>query len=203
MRWSLSGLPRFPCGLGGSLLSFLLRRAFAGAENLATNPDGRLESFVMVGTALSDLVVRGTEPIAGCGFLQPSLIVRATWTERSFLDVGFELGNDEIGGRFDAAVEIDRTDDRLGGVSQDRSLVSPAGRIFAFTEAKSFSQAQGCTDFGECRSTHDGCPRLGEVSFGKVREASKEMIGHNQLQDGIAEEFEAFVGGLTVMFCTP
>ena len=201
--WPLSGLPGFPCGLGGSLLGFLLRRALAGAEKLATDPDGRLESFVMIRTALGDLIVRGIEPIMGCGFLQPSLVIGAAGAKGGLLDSRFELGDHEGSGRIESTIEVDGADDCLGRIGENRRLLTPTGCILSLAEAQPGTETERHTDIGQRTGAHHRSSGLREMPLGQVREEGEEVVGDHQLQDGIAEKLESFVGVLAIVLCTP
>src|SRR6266700_7970435 len=68
---------RAPGGRGRLLLGFLLGAALARAVDAPAHPDQRTEGFLVVGTALVDVVLRHAQNAGGGQFLQRGLPVQA------------------------------------------------------------------------------------------------------------------------------
>ena len=58
------------------------------------------------------------------------------------LDQAVEEPVDQAAGRFEVVVEVDRPDQRLHGVGEDRGLVPAAGGLLALAEAQEVAEAE-------------------------------------------------------------
>src|ERR1043165_487253 len=128
--------PKCPqCMLGPLLLRLFLRRPFAALRQAA---DLHLhdEALVVIGTDLVDhrvLRQRQSPPLRQ--LLQRGLVVvEEEVVGVDALDVVLERALDQRARRLDAAVEVDRRDDGLEQVRQQRVLLPPARLLFADAE---------------------------------------------------------------------
>ena len=69
------------------------------------------------------------------------------------------------------------------------AAVAPAGRLTAAVDRP------GSPTLGQDAGVDDGGADLGQLALGEVREALVGVAGDDQAEDGVAQEFEALVGG--------
>ena len=110
------------------------------------------------------------------------------------VDVGGEEGEDEGAGGVDAAVEINGSDNGFHHVGKDGGALTSAGGAFAATEKEVVGEGQGDCLPMQSFFADDGGADAGEVAFGKLGEGAVEVVGADVAENGIAEEFQTFVG---------
>ena len=72
--------------------------------------------------------------------------------------------------------------------------MAATGVLFAATEEDVFVQADVATVFGEDAAIDEGGAGFGERAFAVIGKFIVEDAGEDELQDGVAEEFEALIG---------
>lgn len=150
----------------------------------------------MVGPVLGvDEVARVAAPLALRVLEEGALEVEVGTVGGDFLEVRQEVGGDERPGRLEAAVEVDGAEDRLEGVPEDRGARASAGEVFLAAEVEEVADADGAAFFGEDGLADEEGLDLGEVALTLVAVAFEEVLGDDEVEDGVAEEFEALVGG--------
>ncbi len=102
---------------------------------------------------------------------------------------------DDLGGTFDAELHVDRTEEGLDGVGQDRGLVATTGRLLAATEAYVVADAKSAGHDGQCLGTDDGRAQLGQLTFWQVGVVGEQGVGDDEPEHRVAEELEALVVG--------
>src|SRR5579863_8921336 len=115
-----SGIASPPGVLGGTGLGALLRAALAGSHGPVGDAHDRGVRRVVARARRGDLVVRGAQAVGLTPLAKARLRIRVARTRRG---VGDGLGQhlvDEGLGRVVAVLQIDRGDQRLEGVSQQR-----------------------------------------------------------------------------------
>src|SRR5271169_5166282 len=125
---------RVPGRLGRVLLGLLLGAALAGAQHAPADPDHGPERLLVVRPALLDLVVRHPEHVRRGQLLQRGLPVQSGAQPGRLGDDRVEQAMDQRAGLGQPAVDVDRPDDGLQRVGQDRGLVAAAGHLFAAAE---------------------------------------------------------------------
>jgi hypothetical protein len=114
-----------------------------------------------------------------------------------------EKAGDEVTRRVRPAVEIDRPDDRLERIGQDRRLAAAAGAVFALSEQDELTERDLIGDLGEGSGVDDGLAQIGEVAFGQRAVAPVRQIGDGPAEYSVAEELEALVRRLAREFGAP
>src|SRR5688572_21490842 len=111
-------------------------------------------------------------------------------TEIVWLTCGFhrrpEFADDELASGVQAAVEINRGDQGLARVRQQRLLAPPSGFFFASPENHVLAESELLSEFRERRGRHDHRLDLRLLAFGELRERAKERIRNDQTEHGIA-----------------
>src|SRR6478609_9501658 len=178
---------------GGLLLGNLLGATGAGAEHVAPHGDLGLEPLGVLRAVLGDAVLGCAQGVAGGDLLQAGLPVQAG-------PQGGRLGQQrvdevvhELAGGLDARRLVDRADDRLDGVGEDRVLVPPTGRLLAAAEEDVVAQAERATDVGERPHVDHGGPQLGELALAGVRVRVVQGGRDDQPEHRVAEELQPLV----------
>src|SRR4051794_17863980 len=123
-----------PRGLGGLLLGGLLRAAGALAVDRAGQEHGGGEGLGVVGSVVLDRVPGRAEPAGGGELLQAGLPVQAGAAGRGLDQQRVEQPVHDLCGGVQPAAEVDRAEQRLEGVGEDRVLLPAAGRLLAAAE---------------------------------------------------------------------
>ena len=97
-------------------------------------------------------------------------------------------------GGLDAVRDVDRADQRLEGVGQDRRLVPTAGGLLAPTEPDEDADVDRAGDVGQRAHVHDGGAQLRQLPLGQVGVCAVERVGDDQSEHGVAEELQPLVG---------
>ena len=104
--------------------SFLLRPQ-AGAYALAADQRGDLEALRVIGALLVEQQVRGRLAELALGdLLEVALVVEPALALHGRVDLRLDVRHDEPPGRLHPAVEVDRADEALEHVGQDRGRAS-------------------------------------------------------------------------------
>ena len=91
------------------------------------------------------------------------------------------------------AVKIERGDQRLAGVGQQRLLAAAAGLLLAAAEDHVVAETQPLGELRERRRGHDVRLDLRLLPFGVGRERAEERVGNHQTEHRVAEELERLV----------
>ena len=94
--------------------------------------------------------------------------------------------------------EVDRADQRLERVGEDRVLVAAAGGLLAAAEQQvraDAAVAEPAGDAGQRGHVDHGGTQLGQLALGEVGLAAVELVGDDQAEHRVAQELQALVGG--------
>ena len=105
-----------------------------------------------------------------------------------------QLAQDQLLGGVPARIEVDGPEDGLEGVRQDGGLGPPAGGLLAPAQQQDLAHAEALGHLGQHAGVHHGRAHLGQHPLGEVGVALVAVAGHDETEDGVAEELEAFVG---------
>ncbi len=147
------------------------------------------------GPVPSSDVLRDAQVVVGGDLLQRGLPVEAGAELGGLGDHRVEDAVDDLGGAFDAELYVDRTEQRLDGVGQDRCLVATAGGFFAATEAYVVADAERTGDDSQGLGADDGSAQLGQLAFGQIGVLGEKGVGDDEPEHRVAEELEALVVG--------
>ena len=70
-----------------------------------------------------------------------------------------------------------------------------AGAPLALAQQQEGTQIEFPSDLRERGCVDDGCSQFGKLPLGLVGKVPKQPFGDDNAQDGVAEEFQALVGG--------
>ena len=128
-------------------------------------------------------------------FLQGALIIRHGAIHASF---GHREGADHV--RFDerargveAAVQVDRRDQRFHGVRQQSFLGASSAHLLAAAEEQEIAQRQRLRHFVETGGAHQVSLELGQTAFRRGRKAAHQAVADHEPQDGVAQELQLLV----------
>jgi hypothetical protein len=110
---------------------------------------------------------------------------------------------DELLDHFGSSIEIQRADEGFERIGKDRCFVSSTRCILTDAEEQPLTEPNSprgiCKGFG----VHERFAKFGENPFALLGVLRVDPLRNDPLQDGIAEEFEAFVTRHTLAFCAP
>ena len=152
----------------------------------------------MVGAVVLGLVRRGAEAAGGAQLLQAGLPVQAGAAGGRLDQQRVEQPVHEGGRRLQAQAEVDRTDQRLERVGEDRLLLPAAGGLLAAAQQQLRAEAavaEPAGDAGQRGHVDHGGAQLGQLPLGQVGLAAVERVGDDEAEHRVAEELQALVGG--------
>lgn len=100
---------------------------------------------------------------------------------------------DKAESRSKTTVEIDRGDQRLAGIGEDRRLVGRAGSSFGGRKMQIAIKANRGRDLRERVAPHKLCEAAGQRPFRLGGVLPPEEIGDDNAEDTVAKEFEPLV----------
>jgi hypothetical protein len=153
----------------------------------------------VVGPGLRDQILGNAQALGRGQLLQTRLPVQAGPEVRGLLDQRVEEPVDQLARGLQAPVEIDRADDGLQGVGQDRGLVPAARALLAAAEPDERAEVQPARDLGQGAGVDHGGAQLRELALREVGMQAVEGVGDHQTEHGVAEELEALVGRQTAV----
>lgn len=189
---------------GSGLLGFFLGATDSGAPHAAVNHDLSGEHSSVVRTARRDVVF-------GCGrkrcdrkLLEPGLVVGAARSlGQSAVDQRRPQFEDQSARSVESGIEIDRTDYCFEGIAENRLLVSPTGRPFAFAEQQCVAKFDRSGNLSECcRIDHAG-PQLCQLTFGKLGIAAIDLVRDDQTENGVTKKLKPLVGRTVAVLGAP
>ena len=125
--------------------------------------------------------------------LQHGLVV----LERAARDCNVHLVRDkpqhECARRLDAAVQIDRAEQRFGRIRQDRRPLAPAAGLLAVAQPDLLRDAEFPRDLAQRALAHDRRAQLGQVALGQLGIVRKQVIRRDKAQYGIAKELQPLI----------
>src|SRR3954451_3778728 len=177
------------------LLGFLLAAAGAAAVGPAGDVHHGGEHLLVVGPGLADGVVGHAQRRGRRQLLQAGLPVEAGAQGGGLLDQGVEEPVHEPGGLVEPEVEVDRAQERLEGVGEDRVLVVAAGRLLAAAQPHEGPEPELAADLRQSAHVDHGGPQLGQLTLRQLGVVAEKRVGDDQAEHGVAEELQPLVGG--------
>jgi hypothetical protein len=186
-----------PGGLGGLLLGGLLGASAAAAVDRAAQQHRRREGLGVVGTLVLHPVDRRAEPQAGAQLLEAGLPVQGGTAGRGHDQQRVEQPVHETARGLQATADVHGADQGLERVGQDRVLLPAAGGLLTASQQQvgtDAAVAQPARDPGQRRHVDHGGTQFGQLTFGEVGLAAVELVGDDQAEHRVAQEFQALVG---------
>lgn len=128
-------------------------------------------------------------------FLEFAFVVTFGMGGLKLVEVFFEEGEGDALGVGEATVEVDRAEEGFEDIGEVGVPIASAVNFFAIAEDEGLAEIDAAGGLGEGGSGDDGGAEFGEEAFFEVGEALEEVVGDDEFEDGIAEEFEALVIG--------
>ncbi len=100
-------------------------------------------------------------------------------------------------------VEVDRPDDGLDGVGEDRRLAPTPRHVLTPTEQQGGAEVEVDGHLGQHGRVHHGGAHLGQGALGHLGIGPVAVFGHDQAEHGVAQELEALVGRDSAGFGAP
>src|SRR5690349_11682402 len=104
-----------------------------------------------------------------------------------------EFAPEELPDIVDAAVEINRRDERLVAIRQQRLLAASAGLLLAAPEQQVLAELQTLRQPGERRRRDERGLRLRLLAFVPLGELAEEHIGDDEAEHRVAEKLQRLV----------
>ena len=188
----LVGFDSLFCG-GGLGFLFAVTDAYTFDRLADINADS--EGFVVVGPFFFDGVVGWGFSVGFLGeFLEVGLGVAPRAGIENVVNFGQNMLFYELFGFFVAFVEINGADDGLETVSEDDGVGAVGAVFFATREADEGCVAEFFAGGTDGLGADEGGAKGGHDTFGLVV-VTKEEVGGNEFENGIAEKFETLVVG--------
>src|SRR3984957_13378403 len=185
----------FPGRSCGLLFGVLLGASLAGTPPGPADEDLGYVDPVVVGPRPHHRVTGRPRAVAHGFLLQPALVVKVVGFLAGPLNCLAELAQDELPRGLPAGVEIDRSEDGLEGVGQDGGLGPATRPFFAPAQQEDLTYPEPTRHLRQDAGVNHGGTDLGQLAFGEVGEALERVAGHDEAQNGVAQELEALVGG--------
>ncbi len=192
-----------PGGAGRRLLRLLFGTAVPLPAGLAGHVHDGVEGLGVIGAGVSHRVDGQVIEPPSAQLLQPGLVVLAARTDGGLGDPRPEEAHDEILGGVPSLVDVDRSDDRLGGVRQYGRLLPAPGGVLTLAEQQGDTEAELQGHVGQRRGVDDRGPDLGQLPFRQVGIGPEQELGDDEAENRIAQELEAFVGPDPGVFGAP
>ena len=109
------------------------------------------------------------------------------------VQIGLHHADDEVPGRVVPLVEKQRGHQRLESARQVGLAPDSAQVRLALAHYQPVAEVQTAADLRERRLVHERSAHLRQVTLGTVREPRDEILGHDQVENSVAQELEAFV----------
>ena len=171
---------------------FCFSRSFA--QDFAVDFDFHVEGLVVVRSfAAAQFVFDVLRALLLDVFLEEGLIVFFIMAALDQVQVALELVKNEFTGFFIGTVNINRTDDGFKGVGHDARPRASSRSQFPLAQEDIVPHVELGTDRSQRRFADDTGPGLGQFPFGHVGIMKEQIFTYDQVQDGIAQKFQAFV----------
>src|SRR5581483_577386 len=174
-------------------LGLLLRAALTLPPDLASNPYHGEEALCVIRALVADRVAGQLGEVAGRELLQAGLVVLPARSLARLPDAVAEQVDHHPLGRLPSRGEVHHTEDRFEGVGEDRRLLPAARARFALAEQQRRAQFEHARDLRARRRAHYRGPHLGQPALGQVRVGPVDVVGDDEAEHRVAEEFAAFV----------
>ncbi len=189
--------------MGGGFFGEFFGGAAAGAEEAVLEVHG---DFVGAGVVLAfdadDGVAEGVVAVLGLDeFLEAAFGVAAVFDDGEAVGEGAVEGEDDALRGREVAVEVEGADEGFEGVFARGGAGPATGGFFAGAEAQAGVELEVAGEAGEEDAVGEGGAAAAELAFAVGGVEAVERFGEDELEDGVAEEFEALVvfgGGLVL-----
>lgn len=152
----------------------------------------------MVRPVLGDAVLGHAEFRGRGELLQAGLPVQTGAEQRGTLQQRVEQPVDQLAGGVETVLEVDRADQRLGGVGEDARLLPATGHLLAPAQVEVRAEPVVPEGGGHAREgvhVHDARPQLGELPLGQLGVVAVQPLGDDDREHRVAEELQPLVGG--------
>jgi hypothetical protein len=99
----------------------------------------------------------------------------------------------ETANGIEAAIKVDRGDDRFEGVGEKGGLVAATGFFFTPAEAEMFAESEATSGDFEGVGVDDAGTAFGKLAFAPLGEIGEEIFAGQEFENGVAEKFETFI----------
>ncbi len=185
--------------LSGALFGGFFGVAPGGGEGASVDGDADFEAFGVIGSAFVDEFIGGggAEHFLAV-LLEEGLVVLLVGGGGEGQDVLVHMLEDEVFGGVVSAVDEECGDDGFEGAGGEGGG-SFGAADHAFSDEEEVGESDGVGDFGAGAAGDDGGFEFGEVAFEVLGVELVEVVADDHAEDGVAEEFEPFIGVATVI----
>ena len=100
---------------------------------------------------------------------------------------------DDLPGRADAPVQIDRRQHRLHCVGLDGGALPAAAGLLSFSQAQVLPQIQLRGHLHQALLAHQGRPGAGQLPLGQIGVVAVQVVGHHHTQNRIPQKFQPLI----------
>ena len=102
--------------------------------------------------------------------------------------------------RFITGIAENRPENSFQDIGQQALLFPAAAVLFPFAQQQAVAKLQLPGKSGQPLFTHHLGPNAGQLPLGNAWEIPKHSLAHDQIDNGIAQEFKALIVGSTGLF---
>lgn len=181
---------------GASSLHFRFFFAFSGstAEFAATPGDDGFEEFGVIRAGLADDAVGRRFGIDGLeAFLEIAFGIGLDEAIAELVELSAEHADDKLRGGIEPGIDVNGPDDGFQCISECGIPLAASAGLFATPHDQVRAEADLTGEAGERFGAHQMGAGLGEAAFIGIWKAGEKLMTESELEDGIAEEFEALI----------
>jgi hypothetical protein len=182
-------------GEGGLAFRGFFAFALTTGEFDTVMVDGAFEEAVVIGTGGRDDVILGR--LGGNRlkeFLKFAFGILERGNHGQSADCAMELTQDEFTGGIKTAIKKNRTEKGFKCIRESRRPVAAAVEFFTPTQDELLPEAKLAGVFGESAAIDQFGAGLRQRAFAKRWEILVEFASKDELEDGVAKEFEPLIG---------
>lgn len=109
------------------------------------------------------------------------------------VELGASFTEEETAGGLEATIHVNRPDNAFEGVGQCGRPVAAAAGFLAPSHHEVVAEPQFAREDAERGTGDESGAQFGQAAFAEIREQAEEVLGDDQLDDGVAEELQALV----------
>lgn len=116
--------------------------------------------------------------------------------------VGFEedVFRYELAHRLEPRIEIEGSEERFKRIGENIGILISPGKGFPAGKKDELTESDALGSLGEIFATNEGRTNVGHLAFGLLGKFLIEEFGSYEFEDGVAQEFETFVGFRKIVF---
>src|SRR5438552_2263181 len=176
----------------GLRLFFAATTALAKNNSLPNNLTGK-HLFMFRPALRNQFILRTMRRNALQQLLKIAFRINVHRLFRQFLEIGASLRQNELFGHLEAAVEIKRADQRFECICQCGCSIPATTGFFTAPHQNVTSEIERGAMHPKCFARNQSRTQFGQLSFGFASKITEQILGNNELENGVAEKLQALI----------